>query len=64
MASETYKGHKVSTKKATVTMQGARGTYSATTYKPLVDGRVAGNLSSSSESAALNLAKKAVDRRG
>lgn len=62
MASETYKGHKVGTKKSTVRKQGVRGTYSATTYKPTVNGRIVGNLSSPSETSALALAKKAVDR--
>lgn len=64
MASESYKGHKVGTKKATVKKQGARGTYTATTYKPTVDGRVVGSLSSSHESGAIGIAKKAVDRLG
>lgn len=64
VANETYKGFKVGAKKATVRKQGARGTYTATTYKPTVNGRIVGSLSSPSEVSALALAKKAVDRLG
>lgn len=59
---EIYKGHKISTKKATVRRQGVRGTFTATTFKPTVDGHVVGTLSSNYEGSALELAKKAVDR--
>lgn len=64
MASETYKGYKLSTRKSVVTAQGARGTYRATVYKPLVNGRVVGTLASGFEGGAIALAKKAVDRLG
>jgi hypothetical protein len=57
-----YKGHKVGVKKAIVRKQGVRGAFTATTYKPTVDGRVVGSLSSPYEGKALELAKKAIDR--
>ncbi len=61
---EAYKGHKVGVKKATVRKQGVRGVFSATVYKPTVDGRVVGTQAAGYENAALTLAKKAVDRLG
>lgn len=54
--------YKIGFKKSVVRVQGARGVFSQTVYKPTVNGRIVGNLAATYEGGAKKLAEQYIAR--
>lgn len=54
--------YKIGFKKSVVRMQGVRGVFSKTVYKPTVNGRIVGTLASDYEGGAKKLAEQYIAR--